>query len=266
MNCLYLDLSPLRSCMNISFWTEILFYRSYGFGTDITLKIMEANSKCLICGKKFKDNYLTKHVRVVHQFIAKECPYCDKKFTQGGSLRRHIVQSHNIIEGKLGKYGEKQVYERINCERCDKEVCKYSLTNHIRVMHEGVKVVHEQVNCDLCGKLLRADSMKRHLKSHENRFPCSRKKSRKCIYCDANFKTRIEYIEHLRSNHPKKKVRKKRDTKKKMNEVNCKKFHCSICQKSFHSNYNLKNHIKQSQKIMNFNAVYVIISLSKTQC
>ena len=138
--------------------------------------------ECPKCDKRVTN--LQNHMKV-HSEGKEVCTVCSGKFKQSGSLKRHMVQIHNIIEGDIGNYQKK---------------------------YEDPKILE---NCNVCGKAYNKYALKKHMLIHETQ-------TKKCEYCPENFKASV-YIRHLMKAH--KKTGKCLESKAKTNEkvyLNCK--------------------------------------------
>ena len=96
----------------------------------------------------------------VHSEGKKICNVCNGKFKQTGSLKRHMVQIHNIKEGKVGNYEKKFKPDMTileNCTICGKEFHKYVLKKHL-LTHEI-----EKVKCEYCPEEFKASMYTKHL-------------------------------------------------------------------------------------------------------
>ena len=152
--------------------------------------------------------------------LSKVCDICHKGFTQGGSLKRHRVKIHNIVEGNLGKYDQKFEPEKVACKLCNKMVGKFNIEYHTRVhngekpfqcdqceykssskhllkqhkqyKHEGRERIRDEgrEDCKTCWKNVKKCLMKKHEATHKM-------KAMKCEYCDANIKHRNSMKRHL---------------------------------------------------------------------
>ena len=107
-----------------------------------------------------------------------QCSMCDNKFIQSGSLKRHEVPIHRIINGKLGNYAKKYTKEIISipyniCNKilkgktCLKIICLYILkkslssviheiSHSVGVLYRKKLLIHrrdklERLDCEVCG-------------------------------------------------------------------------------------------------------------------
>ena len=105
---------------------------------------------CPVCCKELVKAGLKQHLEIHTSEKSKKCDHCNKRFRQSGSLRRHIVQIHNIIEGDVKKYYMK--YESKNkdfpCRICDKILSSKISLKHHNAVHTGL---HTE-KCDVCHK------------------------------------------------------------------------------------------------------------------
>ena len=155
---------------------------------------------CPKCGKKVQK--LKDHMRV-HLEGKHICKVCDGKFKQGGSLKRHMVQIHNIMEGPVGNYKKKykpdntiltscnvcrkgfhkyilkyhlltHETEKVKCEFCSEEIKASMYTEHLAKVHRKTgkhqeskaKIEKEYLNCKFCGKLMLKDNLRDHERYH----------------------------------------------------------------------------------------------------
>ena len=177
-------------------------------------KVLRKKGECKECPVCSKYVYSLKEHMLVHKEGSKICKYCDSKFKQGGSLKRHVVQIHKIVEGNIGNYGKKYKGEIVKCEICEKQMIKGSLKLHIREMHDGNRKVWERVECKECKKSLRIDSMKRHMNDVHGDKP------KPCRICKENIK-----VEDM-------------DEHKKVHQVH----KCEVCSKEFKCKKSLRKH------------------------
>ena len=103
-------------------FANISLYRKHLIITERLKKKMKKHSKCKICGKSLKKNYLKIHISTVHEGARKfECKHCHSKFTQKASLTVHIKNS----------------IKKLECKLCGKSYCSdYTLRMHMKVDHK----------------------------------------------------------------------------------------------------------------------------------
>lgn len=151
---------------------------------------------CSICPKWYtsKDG-LGQHLRTVHgQFktdgarrkgkpeVSKTCDHCNKTFSCGVSLRRHL----NEIQGN----------KPFQCDKCPvKYSSKESLNRHVKRRHGSSTLIF----CDKCTKVFTwPESLQKHMKRHhtgenDDFFLCGERQCRK------KFKTSEELAEHSKT-------------------------------------------------------------------
>ena len=146
-----------------------LFFPESG-GTIARKQTVEKVS-CPVCCKELVKAALRQHLEIHTKEKSKKCEHCNKLFRQTGSLRRHIVQIHNIIEGDVKKY-----------------YMKYDSKE-------------KAFPCEICGKILSCKvSLKRHNSIHTGL------RSEKCNICDKTFIDKYDLKSHIQSTHVKNKI------------------------------------------------------------
>ena len=123
---------------------------------------------------------LALHISGVHEKIMYDCNVCSNKFTQKGSLQRHIRDSHLEKQPK-------------SCRICEKIYqSQRALVHHTRECHENEKSYQK---CPICGKsYLRLD---RHMKEkhQQMKYPCE--------ICGKNFSYQRTLEKHIEVVHEK---------------------------------------------------------------
>ena len=209
---------------------------------------------CIFCDNvsyETKSSYLN-HIAEVHEGSIETCNICDKIFKTRTHLLTHMG---NVHEGNR-KPKQRIEYKKC-CKICDDKIyrTREELQNHIQDIHEGMSE-----KCKLCGKLFASrHSYKSHINYHHEG------KNTKCNICDKIYKTREELQKHIKVNHKGMsekcnycdKVFLRRLTLQRhimlihegVKKSAWKKFKCKICQFSFSSILNLKNHAKLVHRV-----------------
>ena len=174
---------------------------------------------CKECGKiLFGKTSLISH-QLVHQEPKYNCKYCELKFTQGGSLKRHKVQVHGIVEGNIGKYGQKiKRTEMYTCKECNIEILESNADFHMFKEHgiKNAKVMQKHL-CTICGKIMQ------NLIEHK-RFTHNIE-GKECIQCKKVFKYSNSLKSHIQEVH---------------SDVY---YPCNICDKKYKQKFLLDRHM-----------------------
>ena len=209
---------------------------------------------CPICCKELGKWALKQHLQIHTKEKSKKCDHCDKLFRQSGSLRRHIVQIHNIIEGDVKKYYKKydsknkdfpcRICDKIlsskaslknhnlvhtglkteRCNECDKSfINNYALQKHIQSSHvKNKKFDIEPYTCDVCSKeVLGLEKLKQHKRSH-------RIKNKICNLCPYRSYSGADLARHHEARHE---------------ENHCIK--CDLCDRELKTKQGMKAHMKE---------------------
>ena len=166
-------------------------------------------AKCDICKKLFNQQWLEKHIKIVHEGIKNsKCNQCEVSFGTSGELRIHISKMHG------GK--------NYPCELCKSIFySKQKLQNHKRAVHEGRK---GYLPCEICGKKFEYLSK---LKMHIQVIHLNKKENVQCESCGNNY-TKYTLKQHIDRVHGEK------------------KYICELCAKKFALKRLLEKHVTQN--------------------
>ncbi|XP_037046894.1 zinc finger protein 32-like [Bradysia coprophila] len=144
-----------------------------------TFKMVRKNHSCNYCKKRFlRKSNLVDHLRLHANVRPFECTYCKKSFVQSGNLKSHL-RTHTK--------------ERpFQCLLCPKS---YSQSSALKV-HYRTHTNERNYGCDVCSKnFTNASDLTKHKRIHDPDSKIA------CEYCDKKFAQRVNYRNHLRSNH-----------------------------------------------------------------
>ena len=129
----------------------------------------------------------------VHKGVKYSCKSCDKTFTQGGNLKKHIRTVHESQNSE--KIQDKSTIRcRYDCNLCTKSFNeKDNLIQHINIVHKGLK----EYKCESCGKsFFEAAYLRRHIHTvHEGH------KDHKCESCGKSFSQAPHLKKHINTIH-----------------------------------------------------------------
>ena len=160
---------------------------------------------CPTCFKYLGKTSLKQHLLIHTTKKNKKCQHCEKVFRQIGSLRRHEVQIHNIIDGDVKKYYKKYVKKGgvFPCQICGKQyTSKHALKIH-NLSHAGGMT--EQ--CDQCEKKFNyKDALKRHIESCHMKKEIIDSNLYKCSVCSKEVMGFMKLKQHRRCHRVKDKI------------------------------------------------------------
>ncbi|XP_060597196.1 uncharacterized protein LOC132751100 isoform X2 [Ruditapes philippinarum] len=166
---------------------------STSVSTDRTPAVNEARPyKCSMCPRTFKFYRTFRCHEIVHtKAVTFTCHLCQRLFAREVNLQSHL-ELHKKKGAMRSTEEEKRRAENNNkCEQCKKIFSSVNaLQRHIKDMHEE----HPRVPCPICGKMFKNEgNVQRHSKIHVGPFTCP--------HCVKVFTDRIEYYEHIKSEH-----------------------------------------------------------------
>ena len=162
--------------------------------------------QCEVCSKYFPKNYLSHHVRLVHELQKTfECKTCQKRFKTERILRTHEF----IHEPDDARY-------RFSCHVCGQRFTQRgNLDTHLK-NHMGLK----PYKCGSCEKAFTTSSgLKAHSLVHTGERPFL------CDSCDATFKSSSQLKTHVMEKH-----------------LNIHRYQCSYCPVKYNRLELLRNH------------------------
>ncbi|XP_061896323.1 zinc finger protein OZF-like [Entelurus aequoreus] len=185
------------------------------------------------CDTKYESDKVNKHSECSEKETRKEyltCSVCDKRFTQKGTLNRHM-RIHT---------GEKLLI----CSVCGKKFSQIDLTRHMRT-HTGEK----PFSCSICGDGFAVKShMTSHMRTHTGEKPHS------CSFCAKTFSRRDTLIVHMRTHNGEKPFKCSVCGKQFSQRSNIashmrthtgeKPFSCSVCAEQFSQKSNMVSHMR----------------------
>ena len=173
-------------------------------GQDNTNTEADVPVLCDQCDKEFKTpRNLRKHKAAVHDAKTIMCPDCGDLFSREFLLQSHVRYTHNL---KVN----------VACQHCNEVLAnEKTMYNHIRVFHKD-----KRYECKLCSQYFATkDGVKEHSKQFHPEVSVF-----KCPTCDEEFSCHSSLFIH----------------RKKVHQL--KMFSCNQCEKSFATDWQLRNH------------------------
>ena len=219
---------------------------------------------CTFCENQFSNKRsLYTHIKRVHgetPEVMESCDLCEKNFATKERLKEHMVKGHSqkqncpfcAIEVKHLKIHLKTVHGDIPKLTCDVCHCTLkgskALEKHKRDQHSEESQV--LIDCNICGKTLLSRTYTRHLKRQH-----SDNSIVKCDLCFKEFPRQANLNVHIRTIHSgieKKKMKCEKCEESFLTKTGL-KFHiarvhdqkrypCDLCDRTFTSEYHMKDH------------------------
>ena len=205
---------------------------------------------CEICDYAFESkNALKEHQNAKHAMVKNfECDKCDFKTAWKSELKKH----HEVIH-------ENRIWKLYHCTSCDYNT-KYK--KHL-TRHEKQKHVHadfrEKFKCELCGKeYLSSRGLSHHIETNH-----SNESKYKCTICDFETKWKNSFVVHMKyhSTDESDKLQCQDCTfsthwkgvlathiKRSHTSTSYKNVRCDICDKSFKSTFEYREHNRARHK------------------
>ena len=161
---------------------------------------------CPFCQRNFKSGKsLKQHIGLLHPEPSHFCSKCDSSFFKKTSLDKHMKSTHLKIQCrscslsfssklKLSRHAERSHKYYFKCSKCDLKVSSR------RSLEEHMTVAHADFKCDECPVTLESmDILQKHLEiEHSDARFC-------CNICSKIFKTKVSFMKHceITSHDPK---------------------------------------------------------------
>ncbi|ODM87375.1 Zinc finger protein-likeA [Orchesella cincta] len=170
---------------------------------------------------------LKTHISVVHSLAEKShsCLHCNKCFASRTYLVNHLATVHRKESG-----GER----RHKCPTCEESFGRrYNLESHI-LKCDPVKAAELLICCKICGRPIKSGQCKWMMNKHVVTHMSAKEREEfgklgevhLCATCGKEFKSKQSMERHALAHEP------------------VKGFLCEQCPKTFHSEFNLKNHVR----------------------
>ncbi|ETN67595.1 hypothetical protein AND_000580 [Anopheles darlingi] len=205
--------------------------------------LMEHPVECCSCGRTFKQwRNFSLHIKRHLGIKEHQCRACGKQFV----IKQKLVEHMRIHSG----------IAPIKCQQCGRQFKRFSnLAQHRNRHHVARTVVKKDFVCQQCGEVFHSQAkMTWHQEIHE-------KQPKSCPYCREKFIHRNSLTRHIRLSHTEKyaKLELKTEPCTVCNQPYTRTsmrrhmethglaeerlaFACSICNKRFTTNWNLKQH------------------------
>ncbi|XP_021961681.1 oocyte zinc finger protein XlCOF26 isoform X1 [Folsomia candida] len=220
------------------------FKSNYELTDHLVMNAPDANVKCEVCNKVFKNRRnLSAHLRRLHSNRKRpSCDTCHRELSTPANLRRHIDSFHSASEA------HRFLCTFPGCEKTYQHI--RSLLHHVRIEHAENAVRH---SCKLCGKDFKTrPELEQHIPTHTTEKPYN------CATCGKSFAHRGTMKGHEKT-HLEKSARKvlqchvcpqtfisKEGLRLHIRVVheNQKNYPCTLCDKRFSKSSNLKGHVE----------------------
>ena len=173
---------------------DLLCCKDYEDTKQLYNHIFENHAKfhCLICEAAIFPNYenLKEHMKLEHD-MEYQCPTCHLFFESDSELGSHRSTKHLFAKSQTPKK------DKYNCNICQAEYKSYmGLRVHKETIHENK--AKPSWFCPTCGKKFTAEKT---LNLHIATNCATDGRQNICSMCKKQFESRVQWIEHVQSNH-----------------------------------------------------------------